>query len=238
MSTLLLVTVKKIFRKILGKSTPLVIESKEEQVKFIDDLIAVIHSPLANCEYGKSWNQETKNYVTDKSLANIEIYRIGGHYRELTLYILFKENVAVVNSYKIKDTPFGSIDDIAKLVVEHQKEFVLQEERDKHKEDNSKKRSKIKNLKYKAIIAKIEEIAENENFEYEMEALVSKVKLNIRLDKNEYLEISVPYSNYQEVLQEVTNAYHAILNLKQKNVPIKVKFSIYTDGMKWKKKTK
>lgn len=88
---------------------------------------------------------------------------------------------------------------------------------------NWKKHEKIKDLKYRAITAKIKELAAEENLTYALEVYSTMVKFLIKLSDSEMFEINIPYKHFQSVLQNIKTAVTALFDLREKGINIKHK---------------
>ncbi len=98
-----------------------------------------------------------------------------------------------------------------------------------------KKEEKIKNLKENAILSCIKELAEEEEVGYWVDKdFVRKWKLYIRLSHSERMEVDIPLENYQNTLQNLQMAIHAIKELLAIGLSIKLKTSVYMNHrIKW-----
>ena len=65
------------------------------------------------------------------------------------------------------------------------------------------KKQKMRDLKTQGILAKLNEIAQEDGFKFYAEQTPTRVKLTIELPENKLLNIDVPFSNFQEVMQKM-----------------------------------
>jgi len=238
MSYLLKVTEKKILNKILKNKVALTASNIEDKLKIIDDLKLILKNKSLTSKYGYSWDDKLKKSVLDKTCIIIEFSKKISNNWFGKIEIDFDKNNLKISTLNLEERfLLDDINKVALIIDEFYKEFELAENRESHKANNEIKRQKIKGIKRNAILATLNQIATEQGFEYMIESYVSKVKIYIRLSKNDFMEIDVPYKNFQDVLQQVTNAYKAVKDLKDKNIPIKIKYSIYTEGMDWEKNT-
>jgi len=134
---------------------------------------------------------------------------------------------------------FDSIEDIKRLVEAFVNEYDEAEKRRLKNESNSVKQSKLKKIKHAAILAKIDDIAKEEGFEYIVDSKhTNYVLLSIRLTERDFLDIQIRYKSFQEVLLQIQKAWRAIKDLYEGGVPIKIKNSTYADKWKWKQHQK
>jgi hypothetical protein len=88
----------------------------------------------------------------------------------------------------------------------------------------AKKREKVRRFKSNAIIAQVEKIAAAEKFDYATSVDSQKLRLYVRLSKQEIIEIQIPFSRFEKVLPQVKNTIAMMRDL-------------YQDGLKFKMAT-
>jgi len=230
--------VEKIFSKFSNNKKGLFIETFEQQKFFIDDLKKQLEAKRIEVVYFKEWIHNENQYKTSEVGLEVKLVEKKVNYWSNNFKIRFdkKKNLYANSVYRDEIYYIESINDIFLLIDEFNKQFDIADINEVKKKNNEIKREKIKDIKKNAILAKIEQISLEYNFEYTVELFVSKVKILIRLTKNDYMEIDVPFSNFQNILQQVTKAYIAVKELKDNNVPLKVKTSNQTNRIKWKTK--
>jgi len=235
MPDLLDVTKNKILKHTLSSVPPLTIVDNNQKLEFAKNLFDELKK-IPDITVGDKYSYLP--YNSSQERVSIEIHIISP-YKEIwdnRLDIDFSEkNQLCISARTRKDFFFRKVEDIIRLKDNFLKEYTLAHDREKLKAENEIKRGKIKGLKTKAILATIHEIAQEEGFEYMIETCSTKIKFDIRLSKNDYLEISIPFTSFQEVLQNAREAYHAIKQMKDNGVPIKIKYSIFTEDLDWKK---
>jgi len=94
------------------------------------------------------------------------------------------------------------------------------------------KREKIKGLKHQAIIGKIHQIAKEQQLEFYVKELVTKVKLAIRLAESEKLVIDIPYSHFQQILQKLPAMIQTLQEFHELGTTLKMRKIGYRDP-KW-----
>jgi hypothetical protein len=65
------------------------------------------------------------------------------------------------------------------------------------------KKQKMRDLKTQGILAKLNEIAKEDGFEFEYEQIPTRIKLTIKLPEKKLLHIDILFANFQEVMQQV-----------------------------------
>jgi hypothetical protein len=118
-----------------------------------------------------------------------------------------------------------------------QKAAILANKRVEELKANGLKRDKIKDLKKKAIIAKVLELTQLENVPYIIDdSFTTKIVVFIRLSETVRLEVTVPYNNYQIVLQNTQAAIQAVREFADKGIAINIRTSgATTPFYKWQK---
>ncbi len=235
MSWLLDATINKVLKKVFNGIAPKTITDIDQQLMFMQKLYGQINE---DADFKMEKEYFYVHYSTKKKIPNItlKVKSLTATIYAPDLRINFSDSGDLqINNDGKKYFYFNDFDDLLRLKTAFQKEYELVAERNKKSEQNEVKRDKIKQIKTKAILAKINEIAEEEGFEHFVDAkLTTKVKLYIRLAKNDYVELDIPYKNFQDVLQNAREVYHSIKKLKDDGIQVKMKYSIYTKKMKWK----
>jgi hypothetical protein len=65
------------------------------------------------------------------------------------------------------------------------------------------KKQKMRDLKTQGILARLTEIAQEDGFKFSYEQMPTRVKLMVKLPENKLLNVDIPFSNFQEVMQKV-----------------------------------
>ncbi len=225
MSRFRVFTIKKIFANVFKNKEGrqiICVEDKHEQKRILTE----IKELLDNLD-----NQSIRSDITREMQLIVDIKR-----ERFTVYFINKTNFLRAHDYGAEESFIADYQEIVALAKQYIAKIAEQEKREVQNSKNRIKNDKLKELKHKAIIAKIEEIAAEEKFEYMIEPMATKMKISIRLDKNDYMEIDIHYSKFQEMLMQVTNAYHALMKLKENNISVKVKYSTYTCDFDWEQK--
>lgn len=85
------------------------------------------------------------------------------------------------------------------------------------------KKQKINTLKQQAIIAKVKEFAKEDQFDFRTQGYGTKLKLMIRIEERQVVEIDVPYKEFQEVLKEVRSIVQSIRELQKSGLTFRLK---------------
>jgi len=231
-------TVEKLLKKNLSKIEPLVETNIATQLEMTKTLSEKITSTPDYKSDGKYFYEQYDNkgkvpYIKFQIISKVK------EVNDVTLKILFNKKSELIITNASTDFYFRTLEDLSSLTMAFDKEYQLAAVRYAESQNNLIKRGKIKELKTKAIMAKIHEIAIEEGFEYLIESnFRTKIKLNIRVSKSDYMEINIPYTNFQEVLQSVKDVYYSIKSLFDNGISVKIRYSNYAQKMKWKTQNK
>ena len=88
---------------------------------------------------------------------------------------------------------------------------------------DKKKKQKMRDLKTQGILAKFKQIATEDGFKYSYEQSTTKVVLSIHLPKNKRLQVDVPFSNFQEVMQNIRELIKNVEELTNKGISFRIK---------------
>ena len=224
------VTKKAIGRKIFNKppSPNFNANTTDKQV----DVLKKIIKELEGVEDIKTYDVINHEHYGVRTEIRIQY---NGH-REVTCSMRFgKNNDLSIHLYP-DEHHLGDVSQLIALKNAIQKAAIVANEKAIESKANSLKRDKIKELKKKAIIAKALELVQLENVPYVIDdSFTTKIVVFIRLSETVRLEVNVPYSNYQIVLQNTQAAIKAIREFADKGIAINVRTSgATTPFYKWK----
>ncbi len=83
------------------------------------------------------------------------------------------------------------------------------------------KRQKQKDLKVQAILAQVRKIAKEDQFDFATDVDSVKLKLIIRLSKDDYFVIEIPFKRFKEVLPNLRTAIQALREVYNSGVRFK-----------------
>jgi hypothetical protein len=149
-------------------------------------------------------------------------------------YLIFNEqNELIIKTDYSLSTPVYHLEQIYRLVDKMNAESKRLEanylKRKQKREADSLKKQKIKSLKHKAIIAKINEIAQEDKFEFYIKKYATKVKLVVRLAESEKMEIDIPYAQFQETLKNLRVTIQTLKDLRHAGVTFKIRNLSYRE---------
>lgn len=83
------------------------------------------------------------------------------------------------------------------------------------------KQEKIKSLKRQAVMAQLRQIAAEERFAFYVETTTLLIRVGVRLDENQHLVISIPFSEFESILPLVREAVISLRTLHQHKIRFK-----------------
>ena len=94
-----------------------------------------------------------------------------------------------------------------------------------------RKKQKIKELRTKTILSTIKELAKEENLDYFTEVDFAKIKLNVKISDSYYMEMQIPYKNFQETLINAREIIASMKVLYKKGIKMQVKRYTASSGV-------
>ncbi len=234
------VTIKKIYSKVLGDNEFIYLPDEKERLAFFEEILKKSSETEGLKPDKKVFTNRYNGYLYCSLDIEIpckfpEVYSVR---LSINTDSKHRVEIGVRDSKGWNYFAIRSFDDIINLRDAFVEEYEEAEKR-RIKINNDKiKRGKLHQIKRKAILAHIEELAKEEGFEYDVVEMTSKIKLKIRLTKHDYMEIDIPYRSFQEVLSKARETWHYIKNLTDQGVPIRIKKTGYTTKWEWKKHEK
>ena len=224
------VTKKAICRKIFNTppSPNFNANTAEKQV----DVLTKIVKELEGVDSIKTHEITNRQYYGVRTEINIKY----DNNREVNCHFQFDENNDLVLRVYPEQYHLQDVNQLVAFKEAVIKAAIIAQQKVIESKANSLKRDKIKELKKKAIIAKALELVQLENVPYVIDdSFTTKIVIFIRLSETVRLEVNVPYSNYQIVLQNTQAAIKAIREFADKGIAINVRTSgATTPFYKWK----
>ncbi|MBF0102544.1 MAG: hypothetical protein HQK77_16715, partial [Desulfobacterales bacterium] len=155
-------------------------------------------------------------YFTQKDNLNFVVYLTSERGYSDTFYIeINKKNELTIGIYRFESCIYDikQITTFPQKIVDALNSVYL----------NDKKREKIRAIKHTAILAKIQEIAKEENIEYCAVEQKTKLKLMVLLRPGQRLEIDIPYATFQSTLKNIQKAIHSIIELRNEGLSFKIR---------------
>ncbi len=94
-----------------------------------------------------------------------------------------------------------------------------------------RKKQKIKELRTKTILSTIKELAKEENLDYFTEVDFAKIKLNVKISDSYYMEMQIPYKNFQETLINAREIIASMKVLYKKGIKMQLKRYTASSGV-------
>ncbi len=85
------------------------------------------------------------------------------------------------------------------------------------------KTEKINKLKQHAIVAKINEIAQEDQFDFYTLEYKTKVKLMVTVEGGKVLEVDIPYGKFQDILKDLRSFIMTVRELQKSGITFKLK---------------
>jgi hypothetical protein len=215
-------TIKKIFREhFKTDDTPIIRTGLEKRV-----LLSTINQKLSTISGVKMLNPANFYRLQASQYEEICYFKIlspSQYYRDQEFYLKYNEqNELQINERYSLSTLVYHLEEIYTLRDKVIKEYQRLEKNCLKKENEKLKRQKIKDLKHKAIIAKINEIAREDKLQFYIKEYTTKVKLIIRLAKSEQMAIDIPYGKFQETLKNLRITIQTIRALRESGITFKI----------------
>ena len=130
-----------------------------------------------------------------------------------------EESRLTIHSYRRRESNHSAIvSDIDEL-----KTFVrLVLERYARREAGAKKREKVRDFKSKAIIAQVKKLAKQEKFDFATTNDTVKLRLFVKLSKQDLIEISVPFKQFEKVLPKLRATIQSLRELYAEGLRFKI----------------
>jgi hypothetical protein len=206
-------TIEKITAKISEQTVPLIAKTPKEQEELFAKVKVFVEQDerlrAGNGSRSSANNRWTKYLPID--LKNYDYYFPSIPsilFDDLGRLVMYEDNYKA--PYPIDFTTLP-------LVINEMFKLHKIEQADK------KKKQKMRDLKTQGILARFKEIAKEDGFDYTYEQSTNKVVLRIQLPKNKGLHIDVPFSNFQEVMQNVRDLIKNVQELTNKGISFRIK---------------
>ncbi len=200
---------------------PLVVSSLDEQRRLLQEWHEKLKSKDGRRSYSSFGETYSGSYVKGQGRPHLSLHLQTphrGYYDTIYSDVKFNEDNQLtlgVSSYNWSWS-LGGLHDLEKFTRLANEFFE-----DKHKEDL--RREKLQNLKTNSIVAKLAEIAKEDNFEYAYEQNARQVNLYVKLPGGNALGIQVPFGRFQEVMQQVRPLVKSVRELTEGGVVFSIK---------------
>ncbi|OQY11425.1 MAG: hypothetical protein B6I31_04965 [Desulfobacteraceae bacterium 4572_19] len=231
-------TIIKIFREHFHGEEPIIQHSLEEQIEFISDIkqkleimegIKLLENP-----YYASYSDS--HMRVDKNKCYFEVISPSKYYEDQKFYLEFNEKneLLIVDNYRIYTHVYHlkQMDTFVDKMIQEYKRLAA----NYLKRENKKiKQEKIKDIKYKAIQAKIHEIAKEDKFKFCMVRYGQYAELTICLGKAEEMKINIPYNKFHDVFESLHTTIQTIRDLRNSGLKFQIRsyMSRYYDEPNW-----
>lgn len=138
-----------------------------------------------------------------------------GNYHNFGLFLNDRQELMLGHAY-IEDAMVSSMAEIEAFIA------VCQARLDRQVA-LANKRQKVREFKVQAIIAQVKQIAVEDQFEFFTENDMVKLKLSVRIDENQVIQINIPFNRFQEVLSKLRSIIASVREVYQQGVYFKIK---------------
>jgi len=221
-------TIKKILREQFKGDVPIVKHGFEKKA-----LLLEIKPKLSAIE---GFEPSNRTYPKDVVSDELYCFKILSPSNNLVqhFYLIFNDqNELIIDEDYCLSSPVYHLEQIYTLVDKINSECEKLEanylKREKKRETETLKKQKIKDLKHKAIVAKINEIAKEEQFEFYIKKYATKVKLVVRLAESEKMEIDIPYDQFQETFKNLRVTIQTLKDLRHSGITFKIRNLSYSE---------
>ncbi len=94
----------------------------------------------------------------------------------------------------------------------------------------AQKVNKVRNLQTQAVQAQIRQLANEEQFAFHVTTTVRLIRIAVRLDENNQLTLSVPFSEFEKVLPQLRETVINLRALHQRRIRFKTHQCLYRSG--------
>ncbi len=147
-----------------------------------------------------------------------------------TYTICFNDQHALCLKRGYREDPYHLSGEIQQFEILADQFLIAAEKRDKRQI----KAKKVKDLKAAAIMARIREVAAADEFDYYYELQSTKVKLVARIEDTGFVEIDIPFGQFQEKLQRIRDCIRLAREIGDLNVVRSIKYKgVQRDKWEW-----
>ncbi len=210
-------TIQKFFRENFTEAHPLQINPAERE-----RVVAEIKTRLKNLthistqdRYYYSSHHSRERFLLEFSLKEASPQRRRGFRAETCFRLeLDEQNRVLIEHYGAK-AMISDWDELLNFVSACQ-------ERVERKYAQELKRKKVRDFKARAVLAQVQQLAQDEQFEFSLETDTRKMKLFVKLHEKECIELHVPFHKFQEILPELRSTILSLRELHAKGIKFKI----------------
>ena len=208
-------TILRIVRKVFKGSTFLTATTAEEQEQLLFQFQKNLGRTLPlsiEKKFGEGWHGEFSIYFSSSYLLGVYL-KLGFN----------RQNMLCLYRYSSELRPVCNIEELLELKKEIEAVAVEEHERYAKLAKEKVKRHKIKALKKTAIVTRLTEFANAEQWTYYIDdSFDTKVKLFLKLSETDRIEMDIPFGNFQNTLQNLPTTIQAIKHLSARDVSLKI----------------
>lgn len=211
-------SIQKIMRETFSGTTPWRIapdeyESAKQQIK---ERLSRFNNVKVdqNPYYDRSYNKTKKDVLCSFLIDDPDGYGWRSDYN-FGLFLNDRQELMLGHSY-VEDAVVSSVPEIEAFIAAFQAQLDRQAAL-------AKRREKVREFKAQAIIAQVKQIAAEDQFEFFTENDTVKLKLSVRIDEHQVIQINIPFNRFQEVLSKLRSIIAAVREVYEQGVHFKIK---------------
>lgn len=211
-------TIRKLFREDFSAKSPIIIDRANllRESKHWQSLLGQIEGVNVTRHPG---DKDSRS----KTLCRFTIpepHTDGQYWRSDELRLEYdEESRLTIHSYRRRESNQSAIvSDIDEI-----KTFVRNVlERYARRHAGAKKREKVRDFKSKAIIAQVKKLAKEEQFDFATTGDTVKLRLFVKLSRQDLMEISVPFKQFEKMLPKLRVTIQSLRDLYAEGLRFKI----------------
>lgn len=217
-------TEKKLFREHFSEKNPIRVEpGKSEELKKSIEKRLKAFDDVETGEGSYYRRSEKAKYILELSI--LEPHGYGYRNRSKFDLSLDNQRYLVIDGYYSVSAKVSAIDEIISFLDSCRKQI-------ERKEALRIKRNKVREFKTQAILAQIRKLAKEEKLDFCTETDTVKLKLFVKLEENECIELFIPFSKFQKILPNLRSTILSLRELRQQGIKFKIK-SVSSHYFRW-----
>ncbi len=206
-------TVKKFFKKNFKGKNPLHIPDSER--KKTGEMLMRRFKGLKHIGVDRHYyfRKEEKERMVCNFFVEEPSERYYSHLHTEFVLLLNEQNELTIRHYK-DDALISDIEEIFRFISDCQEEV-------ERLLAMAVRRKKVREFKAQAIIARVKQMAKEDQFDFYTETDTVKLKLYVRLSEHDCIELHIPFSKFQEVIPNVRETVSLIRKLHDKGINFK-----------------
>lgn len=164
-----------------------------------------------------------------KSLHVSINFNIGQSYSwhsNLNLIISFNTEHNLIIEYYNDTALLSNLDQLSSFLRNYK--LALQQQ-----QAQAVKLQKLRDLKIKAVVARVRQIAKEDGFDYAIDTSPLRIILYVRLDEKKCIKISIPFTQFQDIIPNLRTNIHLMRELNASGINFQTTQSHYAMRQQW-----